>query len=111
MTITGWYLAGSWLLTGESRSYNRKGAFFYKVVPDNPIDNGNLGKGAFELVSRYSSTDLNDRGVQGGEFQRWSIGANWYATDQWRLEANYGQGTLDRFGLKGKTDFLQFRLQ
>jgi phosphate-selective porin OprO/OprP len=49
--------------------------------------------------------------IQGGEFHRWSVGANWYVTDQWRLEVNYGQGRLDRCGLKGDTDFLQFRLQ
>jgi phosphate-selective porin OprO/OprP len=106
--FNGWYLAGSWILTGESRSYQRKGGFFYKVSPNNPVGRG---KGAFELVFRYSDTDFTDRQVYGGEFQRWSVGANWFATDQWRLEANYGQGKLNRFGLNGKTDFLQFRLQ
>ncbi len=109
--FNGWYLAGSWILTGESRSYSRKGGFFYKVAPNNPIGRGKHGKGAFELTFRYSDTDFTDRQIQGGEFQRWSVGANWYATDQWRLELNYGQGRLDRFGLKGDTDFLQFRLQ
>ena len=107
----GWYLAGSWILTGESRSYNRKGGFFYKVAPDNPMARGTSGKGAFELVARYSSTDFTDSGVQGGAFQRWSLGLNWFATQQWRVGVNYGQGSLDRFGLDGDTDFLQFRLQ
>jgi len=109
--FNGWYLAGSWILTGESRSYIRKGGFFYKVAPNNPIGRGKHGKGAFELTFRYSDTDFTDRQIQGGEFRRWSVGANWYATDQWRLEVNYGQGRLDRFGLKGDTDFLQSRLQ
>jgi len=107
----GWYVAGSWILSGESRSYNRKGGFFYKVAPNNPIARGTRGKGAFELVFRYSDTDFTDRQVHGGEFRRWSVGANWYATQQWRLGINYGQGNLYRFGLDGETDFLQFRLQ
>ncbi len=109
--FNGWYLAGSWILTGESRSYSRKGGFFYKVAPNASLGRGSQGFGAVELTMRYSNTDLNDGGVSGGEFRRWSVGANWYATDQWRLEVNYGQGRLDRFGLNGDTDFLQFRLQ
>ena len=109
--FNGWYLAGSWILTGESRSYSRKGGFFYKVAPNNPIGRGKSGKGAVELTFRYSDTDFTDSQIHGGEFRRWSVGANWYATDQWRLEVNYGQGRLDRFGLNGDTDFLQFRLQ
>jgi len=58
-----------------------------------------------------SNTDLNDGAITGGEFDRWSVGANWYPTERWRLEVNYGQGTLDRFGIIGDTEFLQFRLQ
>ena len=109
--FNGWYLAGSWILTGESRSYSRKGGFFFKVAPNNPIGRGKSGMGAVELTFRYSDTDFTDSQIQGGEFQRWSVGANWYATDQWRLEVNYGQGRLDRFGLNGDTNFLQFRVQ
>jgi phosphate-selective porin len=109
--FSGYYVAGSWIITGEARSYRRKGGFFYKVAPNAPLGRGSEGFGAIELTMRYSSTDFSDSGVSGGEFRRWSVGANWYATDQWRLEVNYGQGTLDRFGLSGDTDFLQFRLQ
>ena len=72
---------------------------------------GSPGYGAVELTARYSDTDFNDGELEGGEFSRWSLGANWYLTDQWRLEVNYGQGTLDRFDVTGHTDFLQFRLQ
>ncbi len=109
--FTGWYFAASWILTGESRSYYRRGGFFYKVVPDRPLGGEVGGHGAWELTFRVSNTDLNDSGISGGEFDRWSVGANWYATQRWRLEVNYGQGKLDRFGITGDTDFLQFRLQ
>jgi phosphate-selective porin OprO/OprP len=36
---------------------------------------------------------------------------NWYLSDNFRLEFIYGFGSLDRFGLVGKTHFLQFRFQ
>jgi len=39
------------------------------------------------------------------------VGVNWFLDLQWRLEVNYGQGILDRFGTSGRTRFLQFRLQ
>ena len=109
--FTGWYLASSWILTGESRSYFRRGGFFFKVAPERPLGGEGGGHGAWELTFRVSNTDLNDGAIAGGEFDRWSVGANWYATERWRLEVNYGQGTLDRFGIKGNTEFLQFRLQ
>jgi phosphate-selective porin OprO/OprP len=36
---------------------------------------------------------------------------NWYLTDNFRLEMAYGYGHLDRFGLKGNTQFFQSRIQ
>ena len=109
--FTGWYLAASWVLTGESRSYFRRGGFFFKLAPDRPLGGEGGGHGAWELTFRVSNTDLNDSAVNGGDFSRWSVGANWYTTERWRLEVNYGQGRLDRFGIRGDTEFLQFRLQ
>jgi phosphate-selective porin OprO/OprP len=36
---------------------------------------------------------------------------NWYLTDYLRLVGTYGIGRLDRFNLKGNTQFFQTRLQ
>jgi phosphate-selective porin OprO/OprP len=36
---------------------------------------------------------------------------NWYMSDNVRLEFIYGYGSLDRFDLVGKTQFLQTRIQ
>jgi phosphate-selective porin OprO/OprP len=107
----GWYIAGSWILTGESRSYSRRGGFFYKLIPDRPFTFGERGPGAWELTARYSDIDLDDGLIRGGQFRRWSVGVNWFLDLHWRLEVNYGQGILDRFGTSGRTRFLQFRLQ
>jgi phosphate-selective porin OprO/OprP len=36
---------------------------------------------------------------------------NWHMSDNVRLEFIYGYGTLDRFDLRGGTQFLQARIQ
>jgi len=36
---------------------------------------------------------------------------NWHASDNLRLEISCGYGSLDRFGLVGKTQFFQTRFQ
>jgi phosphate-selective porin OprO and OprP len=36
---------------------------------------------------------------------------NWYLSKVVRFELAYGYGVLDRFGLKGATQFFQMRLQ
>ena len=36
---------------------------------------------------------------------------NWHLTDNIRLEFSYGYGVLDRFGIKGGTQFFGTRIQ
>ena len=96
-------------LTGERRRYNVCRGDFGAVSPKNPLFSG--GWGALELTARYSWADLNDAAISGGRFGRASIAVNWYATDNLRLEFNYGYGRLARFGADGVTNFFQARLQ
>jgi len=79
---SGGYIFGSWVVTGESRPYSK----------------GNVGNlkpdgrwGALELLARYDEIDLNDigAGVHGGKQHNWTIGANWYLLQHFRLQANY----------------------
>ncbi len=109
--FSGWYLATNWILTGEHRPYHRQGGFFYKIVPDRPLRGDVRGPGAWEVVARYSQVDLDDGAVSGGEFQRFTLGTSWYTSRSWRFEVNWGRSTLDRFDVRGHTDFLQMRLQ
>lgn len=101
--------AVSWVVTGESRTYNTVGGFFGPVLPKHPIFDG--GHGAVELVLRYSTIDLNGGTLHGGTFWRLTPMINWYLTDNWRLEGAYGYGRLNRFNLVGGTQFLQTRVQ
>jgi phosphate-selective porin OprO/OprP len=99
----------SWLVTGETRKYNKVGGYFLAVSPRRTLFEG--GPGAWEAVLRLSYIDLDDGPIQGGRFWRLTPMVNWYLSDHLGLELAYGVGELDRFGLLGTTQFLQSRLQ
>jgi phosphate-selective porin OprO/OprP len=99
----------SWLLTGETRTYNTRGGYFNQISPLRPVFSG--GPGAWEIVTHFSYTDLDSGTLSGGKFWRFTPMLNWYLSDHVRLEVAYGYGSLDRFGLVGKTQFFQTRLQ
>jgi phosphate-selective porin OprO/OprP len=58
----GFYLAGSWLLTGENRPYNRSTGTFGHVTPRKPFSLRDRTLGAWELATRFSHLDLDDQG-------------------------------------------------
>ena len=99
----------SWLVTGETRSYNTVGGYFRAISPGRTILQG--GPGAWEALLRFSYSDLADGAIQGGTLWRITPMVNWYLTDNARLEIAYGYGSLDRFDKTGATQFFQSRLQ
>ena len=107
--LHGGEVAATWLMTGETRSYNTRGGFFNQVSPAHPVFQG--GPGGWELVGRVSYIDLDSGSLHGGRFWRLTPMVNWYLSDHLRLEMTYGYGTLDRFELRGNTHFFQTRLQ
>jgi phosphate-selective porin OprO/OprP len=105
----GGEIFAAWILTGEVKPYNARGAYFERVSPAQSVFEG--GPGAWELVLRYSYADLDDEGFDGGKFWRFTPGINWHASDNVRLELFGGYGMLDRFDTEGRTVFIQTRLQ
>lgn len=105
----GGEILAAYLLTGEVRPYNRKGGHFDRVSPLRPVFSG--GRGAWELVARFSYTDLDSEGIKGGKFWRFTPMVNWHMTDNIRLEFTTGYGMLDRFGEEGGTFFFGTRFQ
>src|SRR5262252_4991854 len=101
-------VVATWLVTGETRVYNTIGGFFKAVSPRKPVFDG--GPGAWELVFRYSSIDLDSGTLKGGKFWRFTPLVNWHMSDNVRLEFAYGYGHLDRFNLRGNTHFFQTRV-
>jgi phosphate-selective porin OprO/OprP len=106
--LSGWYVFGSWLITGEQRIYKKEDAAFAGVKPNhNFLQDG--GMGAWELAARYSSIDLNDEGVAGGELDDVTLGVNWYLNHNARVMVNYIYADLD--GISNAAHALMTRFQ
>ncbi|MCW5558706.1 MAG: hypothetical protein KIT22_12870 [Verrucomicrobiae bacterium] len=102
--FSGYYLTASWILTGETRPYDRTVGYARRVMPKSRW-------GAPELVVRFSHIDLDDGRVQGGAFDKTYLGVNWWATRRWKLGFGWGHTWLDRFGTTGNTDSFLARIQ
>ncbi|MEN8254263.1 MAG: porin, partial [Verrucomicrobiota bacterium] len=63
----GAYATLSWILTGETRDYNRGSGIFSRVEPRRRFSFKERSWGAFEWAGRISYTDLSDGAIQGGE--------------------------------------------
>ncbi len=83
----GWYVMGSWILTGESRRYEFEEAKFKNPKPNGIVGKGGIG--AWEVLARYSSLDLSDESADGGEEDNFTFGVNWYPTPNFKFMANY----------------------
>jgi phosphate-selective porin OprO/OprP len=85
LDFDGWYVQAGYFLTGESRNY-KKGKFG-GITPKANVGEGGIG--AWELALRYSSVDLSDADIDGGEAEAVTLGLNWYPTPTLRFSANY----------------------
>lgn len=92
----GCYAEVMWLLTGESRTFNRGIFALNRVVPKRPLwfkrgdecDDGR-GFGAVELAARYSYLDVSNKAVQAGRLDTYTLGLNWYLNTAAKLQFNY----------------------
>jgi phosphate-selective porin OprO/OprP len=87
LDFSGYYLQGSWFLTGEMKSYNVKSGAFGKTTPKGIVGKGGIG--AWQIALRFSSIDMNDGDINGGEETNLTAGLNWFVTPDIRLSANY----------------------
>ncbi len=112
--FSGWYVEGSWVITGEPKAYtvsatnNEVGGFGAPKVSQ-PFSFSGDSWGAWELTARYSDTDLNwnenrpvlvgggnpfvpgiQAGIAGGTEQILMFGLNWYLNNNIKLQLNDG---------------------
>jgi phosphate-selective porin OprO/OprP len=99
--FSGWYVEGSWIITGEAKTYspsalNNEVGGFNGPIPSRPFSFSGDSWGAWELAVRYSSTDLRWHdtqvasptqlaGIMGGEENIVAIALNWYLNRNIRL--------------------------
>ena len=101
-TAHGWYAFGTWIVTGESRTY----------VGGNLSDAIPKGRwGALEFALRYSTLDLDDGPTLGGTEHDWTLGANWYITKYLKLQGNYIRAVSDRRDIRVDPHIVEVRAQ
>lgn len=101
----GWYLQAGYFLTGERRSYsNSSGVFGGPRLGDS---------GAWEVVGRFSSLNLDDSGaaIFGGEMENFTLGVNWYPRSNVRFMFNYVNVDSEILGVANDPSIIQFRAQ
>ena len=111
LSFNGYYLLGSYFLTGESRNYYQRLGSFWRVAPHREFDPwGNGGWGAFEVAVRVSRIDLDDEvhdfagGVRGGVSNNVSLALNWYFNPYVRLSLNYVHAEIDNLDEQGQQE-------
>jgi phosphate-selective porin OprO and OprP len=97
----GGYAQASYVLTGETRSYNSASAAYNGIKPANPFSLLGGGWGAWEIAGRISTIDLNDQlatanGVAGGRQTIYTAGLNWYVNSNVRFMFNYLHGDITK---------------
>ena len=112
--MEGFYLQGSYFLTGESRRY--KSGVFTSVKVKDPLGGG--GWGAWELGLRYSHTDLG-AGIGADSGATLTAALNWYVNNNMTFKLNYIKtfcdngvtDTCDWGAGDGDPEYLSFRTQ
>jgi phosphate-selective porin OprO/OprP len=115
LQFSGFYLYGSYFLTGEHRKYSTGSGTFTGVDIKNDFHPRKDKWGAFELGLRYSYIDLNDRFIKGGKERNITLGLNWYLYPKIRCMLNYIHANVrDRLSpaiKNGNSDIFMVRLQ
>ena len=92
----GWYAFLAYSLTGEQHPYDPTTASFKNIRPAKPLGTPG-GWGAWEVLGRYSSVDLDylpfasaaSGGIAGGKQDVWTIGLNWYPNNAIKFQLDY----------------------
>jgi len=101
--LSGYYVYGSWFITGESRVY--KNGIFGRVKPKSPA-------GAWEVAARYSALEFDDGAVSEGELSNITLGVNYYVNPNLRFMLNYVMAEAEYAdGTKDEPDIIQMRAQ
>jgi len=107
----GYYVQGSWVMTGESRRYNMATGSYQAPRARVPFTS-KTGYGAWELAARYSHMDLDFHdgltglaatadSVRGGTQSIWVLGLNWYPIPNVRLMLDWLHIDVDRLNPAG----------
>jgi phosphate-selective porin OprO/OprP len=108
--FSGYYVQGSYFLTGEHRNYKASSGKFDRVKPNKNFMGDDGGPGAWQLAARYSHVDLDDGAINGGELDCVTAGVNWYLNPNTRVMLNYVYADSDKL-YDGEANIFQTRFQ
>ena len=92
INLGGWYVQAGYLLFGGKQRYDSKGAKYTRA------ERGQKW-GDLELCARYEFCDLNApaQKVFGGSAEAYTVGLNWWVTNNVRMQLNYQYNNNDRY--------------
>lgn len=111
VSFKGFYISASWLLTGESRPYDRSTGTFGRLSPHRNFNPRKGSWGAWEITGRFSHLDLNSEDVSGGRITMLMLGINWYLHSHVKCRFDYGFGSVDGTTPDGNLNIFQTRLE
>ncbi len=92
----GWYAQAGYLLFGGTQRYDANGGKYTKIKPGQKW-------GDIELCARYEYCDLNSGKVYGGAAEAYTLGINYWVTNNVKMQLNYQFNNNDRYANgKGK---------
>jgi len=100
----GFYVAGSWVITGEHHPYDRNVGYARRIIPQHHF-------GAVELTAMFGRNDTDDKSIHGGISNKTFFGVNWLLNRRLKLGVAGGLVTLDRADLNSVTTIVQPRIQ
>ncbi len=111
-SFDGWYVQGSWVLTGEAKRYRPEKGAYGLPTPAEPFSLSEGGLGAWEIAARYSDLNLNFHpgivgfatpadGIRGGHQKIWTVGVNWYPNSAVRFVLDYQHTDVTRLTSTG----------
>jgi phosphate-selective porin OprO/OprP len=114
----GFYVQGSWILTGETRRYDPASGAFQSPRPFIPFSSAG-GWGAWELALRYSHLDLDFHcglagtaatadAIRGGTQNILALGVNWYVNNNVKVMLNWLHVDVDRLNPAGPGNLTPF---
>ncbi|KAF0192087.1 MAG: phosphate-selective porin OprO and OprP [Gammaproteobacteria bacterium] len=103
-TFSGAYVFASYFLTGESHPYSVSSGTFERIKPKS-------SKGAWEIAVRYSTLDLTDEAISGGEENNITLGVNYYVNPNVKFQANYIAVDTDAIAGDDDPSIVQARAQ
>ncbi len=82
LSFNGYYVEAGLFLTDDTLNYKATTGSYSRVTPTGQ-------NGAWQIAARFSTVDLNDKDITGGEADSVTLGLNWFAAPNIRFSANY----------------------